>query len=736
MFFTNELLSRRDSGFGLLWLAATLGAKSSFRKLPRRSVMTADISELCNLIAEPAEPLALRLSSNLMIGVARVYKVKQEILLTDVTSCFNTLKKATHDIYAASSAAAQLQMGQPTVRQALIFRLQVSWLMNDSAELVTAIADPVVAFALDFDHLFGGWDEPMGTQLNAEDDMEEDEEEYDPKSGRKTKRKRVKPSSISVAEEARANLHILQEDHSYLLSNSLVEDDQNVGGIIPSSSQFGGFQFGDDYLDGVDLGGDIGDELAKELGDDWGLSQRDAPLPSQGFQDIEMADVNGDMDDFQLQQDDQGLQDYDGAAMLNDAPSSTPLSAKRAGMPAMSDDFNGNAAAAFAQEGSIILPLSPLGSQADRDGAAGGDPQQKPRKGKRVRLLLDARTELTNEELERARANYLEGQAVLKREMERRKAEKESARLIEEMIWGAPRGVAAPVLVDFWQENFRVQVEARSGRLHLITEGEPPSKRRRIEADRSASEGRDVYDVDRPAQDANLDVETGWGGGGNIDAMQDDWNVDSRMRSSEEPGQGRRASRPPSILGSQFYEGDAAPAQDYGSGSQRSNLFPWDNAGVSSSVSSAAVPAGGGSDRLSFVRADSRLRGSSVDHDSLTAGFVPPSPASFGVSASHRGSGFEFDVPAGDVNADDSQMTDASVLTLERNSFNFLEYARQQLNAAPSATSSLKFSDVVPTESTRHVAAAAFYHCLVLSTKDLLKVEQDESYSNIEITIR
>ena len=52
-------------------LAATLGSKSSFRKLPRRSVATADIPELCELIAEPPEPLALRLSSNLMIGVAR-----------------------------------------------------------------------------------------------------------------------------------------------------------------------------------------------------------------------------------------------------------------------------------------------------------------------------------------------------------------------------------------------------------------------------------------------------------------------------------------------------------------------------------------------------------------------------------------------------------------------------------------------------------------------------------------
>jgi meiotic recombination protein REC8, fungi type len=52
-------------------LAATLGAKSSFKKLPKRSVMTADVEQLCHLIAEPSEPLALRLSSNLMVGVVR-----------------------------------------------------------------------------------------------------------------------------------------------------------------------------------------------------------------------------------------------------------------------------------------------------------------------------------------------------------------------------------------------------------------------------------------------------------------------------------------------------------------------------------------------------------------------------------------------------------------------------------------------------------------------------------------
>lgn len=92
MFFSPELLSRRDSGFGLLWcvqwilspqlavssadslayrLAATIGSKSVFKKLPKRSVMVADIAQLCDLIAEPTEPLALRLSSNLMYGAVR-----------------------------------------------------------------------------------------------------------------------------------------------------------------------------------------------------------------------------------------------------------------------------------------------------------------------------------------------------------------------------------------------------------------------------------------------------------------------------------------------------------------------------------------------------------------------------------------------------------------------------------------------------------------------------------------
>lgn len=101
-------------------------------------------------------------------------------------------------------------------------------------------------------------------------------------------------------------------------------------------------------------------------------------------------------------------------------------------------------------DGSVIVPFSPVGSQAE----GGQDPSTK--KPRRVRLLLDARTELTNEELEvrtfvnirallliarqRARAHYLEGQAELRREHAHKKAERDGMKMLEEMVWGAPRG--------------------------------------------------------------------------------------------------------------------------------------------------------------------------------------------------------------------------------------------------------------------------------------------------------
>jgi len=50
-------------------LAATLGPKT--KRITRKQLTGVDLTRTCELIAEPPEPLALRLSGCLLVGVAR-----------------------------------------------------------------------------------------------------------------------------------------------------------------------------------------------------------------------------------------------------------------------------------------------------------------------------------------------------------------------------------------------------------------------------------------------------------------------------------------------------------------------------------------------------------------------------------------------------------------------------------------------------------------------------------------
>ncbi|KAG8879121.1 hypothetical protein FRB97_001946 [Tulasnella sp. 331] len=115
MFFSSELLLKRESGYGLLWLAATIGAKASFKKLNKRSIVSADIGKLCDLITNPEEHLALRLSSNLLIGVARVHRAQHEIFYQDVMTAYATLKRAFAEITSDNLMHGQLVMKKDQV---------------------------------------------------------------------------------------------------------------------------------------------------------------------------------------------------------------------------------------------------------------------------------------------------------------------------------------------------------------------------------------------------------------------------------------------------------------------------------------------------------------------------------------------------------------------------------------------------------------------------------------------
>ncbi|KAI0275079.1 Rec8 like protein-domain-containing protein [Gloeopeniophorella convolvens] len=730
MFFTPELLSRRDSGFGLLWLAATLGAKSSFKKLPKRDVMGADIAQLCDLITEPAEPLALRLSSNLMVGVARVYKVKHDIFLGDVNACFIALKKAVQDLRAFSAASTSLQMGHPTVR----------------SDTVTVPLDPAVALGLNLDDFLGDWQDILDAQ---EDDGSDDE------YGKPKKRPKARDAkTLPPAEAGRKATYTLDESLEHMLSGSFdvsfLSAHHGEQALLASSQINDDFGFGDG--EGFDLG-DIGDELAKELGDGW-TSAPAQPRPSADADEQPVAfpdqeDFNMDLgqgDDFAFASLDQPP--GDSSSVVDDVQAPRPLAGEKRTFEAMNNDMSPPVATP-PQSQLVRSPSPPSATGTEVAGVenipgevgvvAENHPVQseeaRPKRVKRVRIQLDARTELTDDELKAARAQYVEGQEALRRSLEERRLEKEGARLVEEMLYGVPFILSAPTLVDFWIDNFKVLVEARSHAGQIKTPGDLPTKARQLSE--PLEEVEYIFPQhDDVVMDQAIDVQL-------LDNVElDDFDF-GRQRSSEEPGQARHASVASFPTGSAF---DLGRNLEIASGSQKSSMFPWDNAGLSSSV--AGAPFDIASEKISAGNEDLRLkdnrsagrssgRGSSLVPSQLnsgpgTAGF---SPRAFGGVGTQVNESFEFEVPEDNVQGD-AEAPEPNPVTLERNSFNFLEYVKMQLQAVQDSAEGLAFDKLAPQEtSTSHVAAAAFYHCLVLSTKGLLRVNQPVAYGELKIRL-
>ncbi|KAJ3146451.1 hypothetical protein HDU86_008503 [Geranomyces michiganensis] len=63
MFYSKDILtSKRRDGFAVIWLAATLGAKHSFKKLSKREVNQVNVVNACVELTSPKEPMALRLT--------------------------------------------------------------------------------------------------------------------------------------------------------------------------------------------------------------------------------------------------------------------------------------------------------------------------------------------------------------------------------------------------------------------------------------------------------------------------------------------------------------------------------------------------------------------------------------------------------------------------------------------------------------------------------------------------
>ncbi|KAI9737866.1 MAG: hypothetical protein M1834_009236 [Cirrosporium novae-zelandiae] len=92
MFYSHEVLTSRKYGVATIWLVATLGSKSSLRKVNRKDIINVDVPKACETIITPKAPMALRLQSNLLFGVSRVYSQQCGYVLADAQAAQNNMR--------------------------------------------------------------------------------------------------------------------------------------------------------------------------------------------------------------------------------------------------------------------------------------------------------------------------------------------------------------------------------------------------------------------------------------------------------------------------------------------------------------------------------------------------------------------------------------------------------------------------------------------------------------------
>ncbi|KKZ62387.1 hypothetical protein EMCG_03214 [[Emmonsia] crescens] len=79
-------------------LVATLGAKSTTKKVNRKAILDVDVSKACETIIHPEAPMALRLQGNLLYGVSRVYHQQCGYALMDAQTMRDRMRTMLKEI--------------------------------------------------------------------------------------------------------------------------------------------------------------------------------------------------------------------------------------------------------------------------------------------------------------------------------------------------------------------------------------------------------------------------------------------------------------------------------------------------------------------------------------------------------------------------------------------------------------------------------------------------------------
>ncbi|KAF8473974.1 Rec8 like protein-domain-containing protein [Kalaharituber pfeilii] len=93
MFYSHEILTQRKHGIATVWLVATFGTRSTYKKVQRKDLLSVDVPKACDAIIHPEAPLALRLQSNLLFGVTKCYSQQYVYFLQDVANVWTHVQQ-------------------------------------------------------------------------------------------------------------------------------------------------------------------------------------------------------------------------------------------------------------------------------------------------------------------------------------------------------------------------------------------------------------------------------------------------------------------------------------------------------------------------------------------------------------------------------------------------------------------------------------------------------------------
>ncbi|WWC95213.1 hypothetical protein V866_002071 [Kwoniella sp. B9012] len=687
MFYPEELLlTNKNGSFGIIWLAATLGPKN--KKITRKQLTTVNLAKTCQIIAEPPEPMALRLSGALLVGVARVYNQNYDIFFTDVTNLDSNLRRsiATDFVTGGTGTGGTINLDLPGGGKSRI----------DQITLPQAGLEFELGLNLQFHHV--DWQNPLNhgrkrrsssmlssqaTQSQEEeeeensDDENEDEDE-DGELGRDFKRTKVSSSpaigAYGLTTKTRNSIH------------------------HPSDSTGGHLYAGIDVPMGeIDLGLEL-EGMDHPVGDDSfsGPSGRDFDLPDGG--------------------NDAGMMLEGGDLVL---PSRQPSLAPEAAHPATATPPKN---ASQDREG------SERGSVDDVEQQLGEVRTKKPKKVKKV--TFDSTTELDSAGDQEARKRYHEDMKRERAIIESRLNEKVVAAMATSLVDGtggleffdpemkAFFSALTRVETFKWESDLTVH---RLGKAGVVAEGDEQERPGDGEFDIPgggdvAMPGMDIFqEYEVPIQEMSASARQG--------STAPDAEYARRISQGSQQGplpweEGRRNVTPglPDLADTSF-----SPA------SLRLSIMTPQEARLRSRSAHGSSTGGRSVDRrhqrsvsLMSDRPDDDplllVRGDDLDvpqdEDDLHLEALAPSQQARLA-----------DLPPA--------FRPEMLATLEKQCRDFFSYVERKMVTL--SLKELEFEDLAPLESKKHVAALAFYDCLTLATKKILSIDQEEAWGSIKV---